>query len=1004
MLRLLVCTFLAVLGFTSASAANVPPEAIAPAPTPILQAGGGYEVLDLKTVFRDPDVTGSAVRMSVRLAAVTKTFDIALYDQAKPISSANFLSYVNGGRYANNFIHRSIPGFVIQGGGFAWTTRGVIEVPTSPTIQNEPGISNLRGTVAMAKLGGDPNSATSQWFVNLADNSANLDGQNGGFTVFGRVVGNGMTVVDEIAALPTYNAGSPFDNLPLKDYISGSVQRVHTVETNAAVIPTLSFQATSNNPELVTVDVGGSNLVITPAVNQHGIATVTVTATDLDGEATSTTLTVHVLPKSFSWAVTDGPDGEPSTLTFSPGDGTLPPAVPVAFGEIAAGSPKTRSLAVANNGASPVKGIVIQATGPNAADFQVPNGEAPRDLPPGGSFDFDVTFTPASHGERSATLRVLSSDVGGEMLNITLSGQGIDITPPVVSQPAPQTLVADARRAAEVPDWRGTLVTATDNAAISSFIQTPAPGSRQSIGNYALVFTAMDATGNTTSVQTTLTVRYDDETLPALAVAKAQGGAALPSNAASAFAEGSFMSAFGTPAISDERSLTSRITVTSGRAKLSAIYFEEESGANRIVAYQGQDTEITGAKFKSFRDPLISHDGAVAFAATLAGMPATENEGVWTDRFGDLQLVLRKGADIPGVDAGLKLKSVTSLSLDDEALLALVKIQPARAIVTAANDTALVRITGPNSGKQLARTGELFDQVKIKQISVLQPAARSVGQGRWTNGTDILVKLTLVTKATVIARIASNGTPTALLRTGTPYENLGYAFVSLGLPSIGGQGITLFGARLAERGVVTAANDGMILHAGDGVNFGPIASEELGLGKFVSFSDPVTNDQGEILSYGVRRAAEAKKPNITALWSWSGAGAPAVVAQLGETATNAEGQPLENAAWSAFPSFALPNGPGAGPIFVGQLAGKGVNGGSKLGLWAVDSGGAVRLLLRTGQEIQTQTETKRVASFALLNSLPGSFGAQRSYNSTGAVAVQVTFSDRSQAIARLDVP
>ncbi len=157
----------------------------------------------------------------VRYDTTLGTIDARLYDTATPLSTANFLGYSSSGRYDGTFIHRSIPGFITQGGGFSMDAAGIFSatsVVTDPPVLNEPGISNLRGTIAMAKLGGDPNSATSQWFFNLADNSANLDAQNGGFTVFGRVVGSGMGVVDSIAALDRVSAGGAFTDLPVLDF------------------------------------------------------------------------------------------------------------------------------------------------------------------------------------------------------------------------------------------------------------------------------------------------------------------------------------------------------------------------------------------------------------------------------------------------------------------------------------------------------------------------------------------------------------------------------------------------------------------------------------------------------------------------------------------------------------------------------------------------------------------------------------------------------------------
>lgn len=161
-----------------------------------------------------PDAKATIVEVTTNLGK----FEINLYDESTPVTVQNFLSYATAGRFDGTVIHRSVPGFVIQGGGFRFDEQlPLVATATNAAIINEPKWSNVRATIAMAKVAGNPNSATNQWFINLANNSSNLDLQNGGFTVFGQISSADMAVVDAIAALPRYNF-SGITDLPLVNY------------------------------------------------------------------------------------------------------------------------------------------------------------------------------------------------------------------------------------------------------------------------------------------------------------------------------------------------------------------------------------------------------------------------------------------------------------------------------------------------------------------------------------------------------------------------------------------------------------------------------------------------------------------------------------------------------------------------------------------------------------------------------------------------------------------
>ncbi|MDL2059406.1 peptidylprolyl isomerase [Mesosutterella sp. AGMB02718] len=152
----------------------------------------------------------------IRLTTSMGVIDIELDPAKAPVTSANFEQYVKDGFYNGTLFHRVIKGFMIQGGGY---TAGMKEKQTREPIVNEAsnGLANNRYTIAMARTS-DPDSATAQFFINVADNDfLNYSAGNAGYAVFGRVV-KGSDVVDAIAAARTGRRGW-FDDVPLEDVV-----------------------------------------------------------------------------------------------------------------------------------------------------------------------------------------------------------------------------------------------------------------------------------------------------------------------------------------------------------------------------------------------------------------------------------------------------------------------------------------------------------------------------------------------------------------------------------------------------------------------------------------------------------------------------------------------------------------------------------------------------------------------------------------------------------------
>ena len=242
------------------------------------------QTLDLTTMFTNPDVTGSVLKFTTAKG----TFYVDTFANT-PNIAANIISYATANSYDNSVLHNATPGSLVQGGAYYLNASALDFITTNAAVNPEAGYSNVRGTISIGMASWDWNGALARFAVNTANNSGARDGS---YTVFGEVMGKGMTVIDAIAALPKANLYQQYPDNYNPDFTSVPVNNGNwTTITDVSAVPSLTFRATSNNAA-VGVSVTGGTLTLNIPANATGGATITVTATDVLGRTVTRTFAV----------------------------------------------------------------------------------------------------------------------------------------------------------------------------------------------------------------------------------------------------------------------------------------------------------------------------------------------------------------------------------------------------------------------------------------------------------------------------------------------------------------------------------------------------------------------------------------------------------------------------------------------------------------------------------------------------------------------------------------
>ena len=292
---------------------STPPVVLAPVKNMTVAPNTAPVILSLENIFGLQGVVGPMVRMTTNVGKI----DVELFQDVAPNTVANFLQYVTVDSYTDTIFHKvkgnaSGTNVIVLGGQFAILNGTINFITTFGNVDNEYSLPNTPGTIAMFKQSSSPDSASDQFFFNVTDNSAKYGSDNnGGYTVFGRVIENGMERVDDIAGLKTYDLtsllGTKFKKTPLYNYdpsqsvaannlvVATSIAELPLISQGGGAAGALKVTVTGNtDPTVASAQISGGQLIIKPVAGQIGTTSITLQAKDQAKTKTTVTFNVTV--------------------------------------------------------------------------------------------------------------------------------------------------------------------------------------------------------------------------------------------------------------------------------------------------------------------------------------------------------------------------------------------------------------------------------------------------------------------------------------------------------------------------------------------------------------------------------------------------------------------------------------------------------------------------------------------------------------------------------------